>query len=490
MPLLNDADKVYVGASEVRKVYLGANLVREPDAGGVVATGGIVTDLDGFRYHKLTMSGDFVVTEGGEVEYLVVSGGGAGSNTSNGGAGGGGAGGLLTSTVTVTAQTYPVVVGAGGDFSNGNDSSFHSVSTLGGGRGANVGGSGGGGGSGAGGTGVVGQGNDGGDGTNGTEAGAGGGGAGQSGGDAGPLARDAGDGGNGLEVWGNWYAGGGGGSNDGGGDGSYQSLGGLGGGGRGTSGTLAAESGEINTGGGGGGSRQGSSGNGGSGIVVIRYSSPSWSVNPPSIVSRLSGSSGSGTSISTTTPSDLEEGDLYLISFQIASGSGPQPVEDGWTGIGLGSTWTFSRIASISEPATYNWTMGSDRPIIWESMSIKNGGLPTQHAIQWNSEQSWEIEAPAIEVPGNGLLLCFFGMDGSYANEYPHYGPDNMARVFSRVWASGGASRRSRLTCAQLLAGEGIFGPVKATLDPDDSINGSDSGFTSNGITIFIPGTS
>jgi hypothetical protein len=50
-----------------------------------LATGGTVTDIvvDGvpYRVHTFTTSGDLVVTQGGEVEYLIVAGGGGGGRS-------------------------------------------------------------------------------------------------------------------------------------------------------------------------------------------------------------------------------------------------------------------------------------------------------------------------------------------------------------------------------------------------------------------------
>jgi hypothetical protein len=147
---------------------------------GVIATGGsTISDGGGFRTHTFLASGSFVVTNGGSVEYLVVGGGGSGgANSTTRSGGGGGAGGLLTGTVSLSAGTYAITVGAGGQAlitqtsaSDGGASSIGTtVSVTGGGAGASVsgtsaiagrnGGSGGGGCcGGAGGTRVVGQGN-------------------------------------------------------------------------------------------------------------------------------------------------------------------------------------------------------------------------------------------------------------------------------------------------------------------------------------------
>lgn len=272
------------------------------------ATGGTTVDYNvdvtggqkTYRSHVFTSNGDFVVTQVGNVsglelaDYLIVAGGGYGRSTGGGGAGGfrttigvSGGNSLPENKVTLTTQTYPVVVGAGGTTSSkGGDSSAFSITSLGGGTAAvtTPGTHGSGAGRDAGGTstiyaGTPGQGHDGGMNVN--SAGAGGGGAGALGGNGGGTTYGGG-GGAGLATlllpdtanYGQlfeeqrWFAGGGGG-------GTYSTGwgggGGRGGGGRGggnyTSDTTA---GGANTGGGGGGGRGGSK-PGGSGIVIVRY---------------------------------------------------------------------------------------------------------------------------------------------------------------------------------------------------------------------------
>jgi hypothetical protein len=123
------------------------------------------------RVHIFKNSADFVVPSGvtlSNVEYVVIAGGGG----APGNGGGGGAGGFRSSVVgdqsgfsgsgpssaesrfsSMTAATYPVVVGAGGTGqANGGNSSLNSITSLGGGYGgatsaysASSGGSGGGG---------------------------------------------------------------------------------------------------------------------------------------------------------------------------------------------------------------------------------------------------------------------------------------------------------------------------------------------------------
>jgi len=220
------------------------------------------------------------------VEYLVIAGGGGGGNGSQGAWDGlgGGAGGYRSSVsgelsgrastaenfLFVIGQTnYEVTVGAGGpSTTNGVNSKFSIIESLGGGRGgSNLPAGNGGSGGGAAGLGTTGQGFDGG------PTGGGGGGAGESGDTDG-----VGQGGDGIasNITGSSIirAGGGGTSVLG-----ASQQGGDGGGGTGnTNGQGTA--GASNTGGGGGGSRSapGSSpsthpgGAGGSGVVILRYS--------------------------------------------------------------------------------------------------------------------------------------------------------------------------------------------------------------------------
>jgi hypothetical protein len=259
-----------------------------------VATGGTITTDGDYKVHSFTSNGTFEVTSitntdptltgaaTAEVEYLIIAGGGAGAadGSTTPGNGGGGSGGYIPGSALLTAQTYAVVVGAGGvgalsaNAVTGGDSVFNSITADGGGGGGYYintpgegGGSGGGGAatSGAGGgVTTAGFGNSGEAGYSG--GGGGGGGAGEDGGtDA------AGQGGDGLasSITGSSVtrAGGGGGSIPSG----TAKVGGAGGGGAGGSGGAGTD-GSANTGSGGGaGVSGGESGSGGSGIVIIRY---------------------------------------------------------------------------------------------------------------------------------------------------------------------------------------------------------------------------
>ena len=267
------------------------------------------------------------------VTYLVVGGGGGGAS------GGGGGGGVITnhgiSTLTVTPNAVmSVVVGAGGVYggggsgnsipaTSGGNSTFGTLTAVGGGYGGTAlrdpadGGSGGGGGYDVPGQrislGTAGQGNSGGrSNQGGYGAGGGGGGAGGVGANA-PAQHRGGNGGVGASstITGSLisYGGGGGGgvnNNDGASNLNGGGLGGSGGGGNGS--TLGygggayfdGTSGAANTGGGGGGTDPESTlaGNGGSGIVIVRYLAASAPTN--SGVPTIGGTARTGSTLTTT----------------------------------------------------------------------------------------------------------------------------------------------------------------------------------------------
>ena len=287
----------------------------------IAATGGTITCSGNDRIHTFTSSGTFTVTAAAispannAVAYTVVAGGGYGGTYNAGSAGGAGAGGFREGTtapvvpytasplvapagITVSAQAYPITIGAGGTDSpsqQGSPSIFDSITSAGGGRGGNQAHStgapyaGGPGGSGGGGNGECGpaggsgntppvspsQGNNGGTGKGVPgRAGAGGGGAGAVGGN-GVATQQGGAGGAGVstEITGAAVtrAGGGGGQ----GQTCKAGAGGAGGGGAaGGPGGTAGNPGTVNTGGGGGAGNSNTGtdgGQGGSGVVIIRY---------------------------------------------------------------------------------------------------------------------------------------------------------------------------------------------------------------------------
>ena len=320
----------------------------------VEATGGTILTCGNFKTHVFTGDSNFVVTNAGlpsgstTIDYTVI-GGGAGGGSGGGPAymgGAGGAGGFRLSNsvgclaapvmsplsnptgVTVSVQSYPITIGAGGAKSpssntkgaSGSVSTAFSISSAGGGNGGagtgpdstgGNGGSGGGGTSGGGGgsgnTPPVSppQGNNGSTGYPGNNNGGGGGGGagaassaspgphiGAAGGIGsfisdsafGPTAPSYGEAGPVSNV--RYFAGGGSGSSCApsvGSPGQDGIAGGKGGGGRGGTGGnpggKPAGNGTANTGGGGGGGSGcgggslggGCAGNGGSGIVLVRY---------------------------------------------------------------------------------------------------------------------------------------------------------------------------------------------------------------------------
>ena len=300
------------------------------------ATGGTITTSGDYKIHTFTSSGNFVVSEAGNAagggagaSYVVVAGGASGSGTFRGG--GGGAGGYregknsgdpysasplnAPAGLTLTATTYPIVVGGGGagasadsgtGGTNGSVSTFSTITSAGGGRGGIYDGAnppyhpisngnspqgfpGGSGGGGAGNpapattTGGNGntppvspsQGNNGGAGSEGgPQSGGGGGGAGAVGA-GGPSSGNPGGAGvtSSITASPTAYGGGGGGGGycSGGPGCGGSSIGGSGGcGSSGAPGNDAA----ANTGSGGGGaggSPGNAGGSGGSGVVIIRY---------------------------------------------------------------------------------------------------------------------------------------------------------------------------------------------------------------------------
>lgn len=297
----------------------------------VAASGGTITNIETWRIHTFTTSGNFVVTTGGIADILIVGGGGGGggsvgdnNNQGNGSYGGGGGGVIYVASYNLIPQIYKITVGIGGaggvassintfgsvwsqiptQGSKGSNSSFGTLTAYGGGGGgcnpwgnsivapgnAFIGFPGLAGGSGGagyldGGAGTFGQGFAG---IKSSAAdGSVGGGGGGAGGTSTASSTTAGPGvSNSISGTPTYYGGGGGNAVDALTFPSYPVTGGLGGGGTGsvynssngiyTAGTI----GTANTGGGGGGSSvisnfisyAGVPGYaGGSGIVIVRY---------------------------------------------------------------------------------------------------------------------------------------------------------------------------------------------------------------------------
>jgi hypothetical protein len=259
------------------------------------AQGGNIVTTDGtYVYHTFTSSGSFTPNTALTADYLVVAGGGGGASNIGGG---GGAGGYRTSiggtALSLIAQSYPVIIGAGGsgglyvsgqqDGAKGTNSVFSTITSTGGGLGDGNGGNGGTGGSGGGGdrnsNGGAGnqgsyspaEGTTGGNGGGGSTGAGGGGGATSSGSNGSGTNGGNGGAGTANSISGSsvtYAGGGGGGSWVSGGTGG---TGGAGGGGTGASNTGGGTNGTTNLGSGGGGGIDNAGGNGGSGVVIIRY---------------------------------------------------------------------------------------------------------------------------------------------------------------------------------------------------------------------------
>lgn len=172
--------QINMGAAPVRalaEVPSGAiamsNLQGKSNAQFIVATGGTITTSGDFKIHTFDSSGTFTVTQGGNaagsntVDYLVIGGGasgGQGAASFRGsrepifyyGSGAGGAGGYresfpnpATGGLPVSAQAYPITVGAGGASVSGgpeehqtragnpgSSSVFSTITSAGGGAGS------------------------------------------------------------------------------------------------------------------------------------------------------------------------------------------------------------------------------------------------------------------------------------------------------------------------------------------------------------------
>ena len=128
--------------------------------------GGTITSDATYIYQTFTAaSATLTVNQAITADYLVVAGGGGGATDIDVGGGGGG-GGLLTGNTTLSATTYPIVVGAGGlrgtgpdgtgvgggsNGTQGGNTTFNGLTAIGGGYGGTRNSSGGSGGSGGGG---------------------------------------------------------------------------------------------------------------------------------------------------------------------------------------------------------------------------------------------------------------------------------------------------------------------------------------------------
>ncbi len=451
---------------------------------GVTATGGTITDVNGYRIHTFTSSGTLTVTQGGFIDYLVVAGGGGGGMDMGGGGGGGG---VQQGTLTTSPQAYSITVGSGGNgapaagtsgqpsahqftipATRGGDSSIApgSVIAYGGGFGGSsvnsytpgsAGGSGGSGGGAsgynndgsalgarAGGTGVAGQGYRGGNQGNAYYSG-GGGGAGGAGADGNSQAN----GGPGIMsaingtslYWGG--GGGGGGYSIGGGNG------GIGGGGGGAVGTTTGGAGlnagqaggggctgcwanmpggnaGANTGGGGGGGSHYNSnnkgGNGGSGIVIIRY--PLYSSGSTPTATPIPTPTTSFTlALSHTTPSTVVAGQPVQWAVTI---SNPNTASQ--------AAWAFNLLVTVPSSVT---------GVVWKC-EVTNVGTPRGEMIAYPTSCAGSGTAAYVDANTYQITLAHTGA----ADPLIHPGGSLKITVggFIKRTASGNLSMSASIT--------------------------------------------
>ena len=127
----------------------GKDAASAPPPASIQASGGTKTTSGIYTIHTFTSPGNFIVTNAGgpaQVEYLIVGGGGGGGSgdappDADAEGGGGGAGAVYStdpaipspqrkSPITVTAQTYPFVIGSGGAGAPGANNGVDELSLI------------------------------------------------------------------------------------------------------------------------------------------------------------------------------------------------------------------------------------------------------------------------------------------------------------------------------------------------------------------------
>lgn len=115
-------------------------------------SGGTVYTFGGYRIHRFDSSGTFTVTSPGAVDVLAVGGGGGGGpfltllGNGTGPGGGGGGGDVIQQSLSLTAASYPIVIGEGGSYvfggggnlitdGSGNNTTAFGITAIGGGGG-------------------------------------------------------------------------------------------------------------------------------------------------------------------------------------------------------------------------------------------------------------------------------------------------------------------------------------------------------------------
>ncbi len=354
-------------------------------------TGGTITTIGNDRIHTFTSSGTFTSSQAIPSARAIVVGGGGGGG-SNGGGGGGAGGFYQNNSLSISSGATTVTIGAGGAVHNnlatpntaatiGGQSAFGSITAGGGGGGASrdngVGGQNGG-------TGTVSGSGGGGGGSSATPrnsagtgtfsggvgtapdlgvnaTGGGGGGAGGSG--SAGVSIVAGNGGIGVQsnISGTnlWYAGGGGGGT------TINGTNGTGGSGVGGNGESTA--GSTNTGSGGGAERVGAAG-----VVIVRYTIPTWVSSNPAVAT-VNQQTGVVTAVSTGTTTITYTSTLGCTAIQ---------------------TFTVNPIAIPASVATATGATLASGDLLWTGNSTTVWGLNTN----WVA-----YDGTNFVVPGAGI---------------------------------------------------------------------------------------
>ena len=141
---------VYVDATKGWKVVGAGREADKTAAEFIVASGGTETECGNFKIHTFTGPGTFTVSSVGNangsnsIQFIAVGGGGGGGNDNGGG--GGGSGVVKGACAPVSAQAYPIAIGAGGNGAagggcntspgaRGNNSTFFGITVKAGGGG-------------------------------------------------------------------------------------------------------------------------------------------------------------------------------------------------------------------------------------------------------------------------------------------------------------------------------------------------------------------
>jgi len=357
----------------------------------VNCTGGNETIVNGYKIHTFTTSGTLNCSTSVNADYIIVGGGGSGAKGQPGVAygGGGGAGGVISSSTTLSAGSYPVVIGQGGlgrptasqDGLDGEDTSFDGLTAGGGkGGGAHAGETGGNSGTPNSHLGIGGVNPRGGGGGSGADA------VGTTGG-AGTTSSISGT----VHV----YAGGGGGSGDG-----ISGIGGTGGGGNGAAGTLMPQDASYYGSGGGGmrGDDEFTSGAGYQGIVIIKYLSGIDQTVIPT-----------NTPVPTPIPGVDDQNTVSLLHMNGTNGSTTFTDESGKTWSGLANAQISTAQSKFGGSSGYFDGSSLIYTPFTDDFYFASGDFTIDFWVNF------------ISLPGNGVSSVFFYPRSSQSNFYVGY---------------------------------------------------------------------